>query len=228
MARIEPNSTEVKSVSFDSSGQYLAICTRNHQVMIWDAMSDDYFDTCTANLDGHTQDVKRVLFHPNREMLVSASYDDTIRIWRDEGDDYECAQTLRSHTSTVWDVAFNDEGDRIVSCSDDKSVIVWEPIDKVELDGWQVACTAQGVSDFPLYSVDWQKGKIIVSGGDDCIRIFEVQTRPAEDGGGIRLEKVDEKDSAHAGDVNCVRFSPVDTGVFCSVGDDKVVRLWSV
>ncbi len=43
----------------------------------------------------HTaQDVKALAWHPSGEVLVSASYDDSIRLWVDSGDEWECAQTL--------------------------------------------------------------------------------------------------------------------------------------
>jgi WD40 repeat protein len=32
--------------------------------------------------------------------------------------------------------------------------------------------------------------------------------------------------SAHAGDVNCVRWHPRDPGLLFSAGDDHVVRVW--
>lgn len=40
------------------------------------------------------QDVKCVAWHPSGEVLASASYDDTIRLWTSDGDEWTCAQTL--------------------------------------------------------------------------------------------------------------------------------------
>ena len=33
-------------------------------------------------------------WHPGGEILVSASYDDSIKLWVDSGDEWDCAQTL--------------------------------------------------------------------------------------------------------------------------------------
>ena len=40
------------------------------------------------------QDVKMVAWHPSGEVLVSASYDDTIKLWMDSDDEWICVQTL--------------------------------------------------------------------------------------------------------------------------------------
>ncbi len=45
------------------------------------------------------QDVKMVAWHPDGELLASASYDDSIKLWRDVGDEWECVQTLSGETS---------------------------------------------------------------------------------------------------------------------------------
>lgn len=45
-------------------------------------------------LSSHTQDVKSVLWHPEKDMLVSTSYDNTIRMYEEKEDDWECVNTL--------------------------------------------------------------------------------------------------------------------------------------
>ena len=40
------------------------------------------------------QDVKAVVWHPDGEILVSCSYDDTIKLWRESDDEWVCEQTL--------------------------------------------------------------------------------------------------------------------------------------
>jgi WD40 repeat protein len=106
---------------------------------------------CTSVLHGHSQDVKSVCFHPDRELLVSCSYDNNLKIWLDDGDDWYCADTLQGkdktsfsflffcklqplplillptgHSSTVWEAAFSQTGDQLISCSDDTNLIVWK------------------------------------------------------------------------------------------------------
>ena len=70
-----------------------------------------------------------VCWHPNGEVLVSCSYDDSIKVWIDSDGEWECAQTLAGpglgHNSTVWGIAFDREGRQMVSCSDDQTLRVW-------------------------------------------------------------------------------------------------------
>lgn len=70
-----------------------------------------------------------VAWHPKGEVLVSCSYDDSIKVWVDCDGEWECAQTLagpgQGHSSTVWDVAFSRDGTQMVSCSDDQTLRVW-------------------------------------------------------------------------------------------------------
>jgi len=59
------------------------------------------------------------------QLLASASYDDTVKLYREEEDDWVCCATLEGHESTVWSVAFDRSGERLASCSDDKTVRIW-------------------------------------------------------------------------------------------------------
>ena len=47
------------------------------------------------------------------QLLASASYDDTIKIWREDDDDWYCSDTLEGHRSTVWAIDFDKSGDNL-------------------------------------------------------------------------------------------------------------------
>ena len=70
-----------------------------------------------------------VCWHPKGEVLVTCSYDDSIKVWVEDDGEWECAQTLAGpglgHSSTVWGVAFDASGQRMVSCSDDQTLKIW-------------------------------------------------------------------------------------------------------
>lgn len=110
----------------------MATCSRDKTVWIWESLGDGEFD-CVSVLNGHTQDVKMVRWHPSKEHLFSASYDNTIRVWTEDVDDWYCSDIMRAHHSTVWSIAFNDKGTHLVSSSDDQSLRFWKYYDKNSL-----------------------------------------------------------------------------------------------
>ncbi|KAJ3330989.1 hypothetical protein HDU76_004343 [Blyttiomyces sp. JEL0837] len=170
-ATLEGHENEVKCVAWSSSGALLATCGRDKN------MGDADFE-CISVLQEHTQDVKHVAWHPSEEVLVSSSYDDTIRIWRDDEDDWYSAATLTGHKSTVWASDFNSDGNKLVSVSDDKSIKLWtrDPAtSKNGKDSWSCTYTLDDAHTRSIYSVSWSKrhNTIATAGGDNMIKLLE-------------------------------------------------------
>ena len=70
---------------------------------------------CAAVLQAHTADVKRIVWHPELDILASASYDNKIKMFKEDEDDWVCCGSLSSHDNTVWALAFNSKGKK-TSC----------------------------------------------------------------------------------------------------------------
>ena len=88
---------------------------------------------CVAVLSEHTGDVKCVKFAPSHDqwgdgddILLSASYDDTIIVWaEDAGEWYGAVKIGGVHSSTIWSLGLYPGGVRMVSASADASLAIW-------------------------------------------------------------------------------------------------------
>lgn len=56
----------------------------------------------------------QVTWHPHLDILASASYDNTIKMYKEDpaDSDWMCICTLTGHTSTVWSISFDGTGNR--------------------------------------------------------------------------------------------------------------------
>jgi WD40 repeat protein len=114
---LEGHESEIKHISYSPSGQWLASCSRDKSIWIWEEVGEEDEDEweTIAVLQEHTADVKCVCWRQddgNGEVLASASYDDTVRLWREEthGEgEWGCFATLEGHEGTVWDLQWEPE-----------------------------------------------------------------------------------------------------------------------
>ncbi|BAY91216.1 MULTISPECIES: WD40 repeat domain-containing protein [unclassified Tolypothrix] len=156
-------------------------------------------------LQGHTNFVQSVSFSPDGKLLATASYDNTVKLWRRDGSLFK---TLEGHTQQVMSVRFSPDRKTIASGSRDGTVRLWDN-------------NGNSIRFFQAHqnrvmSVSFSRdGKTIATGGKDgTVKLWRLD--------GQLLSTLKE----HKGLVRQVSFSPKGDRMI-TVSDDKTVKLWS-
>ncbi|QLL30838.1 hypothetical protein HG536_0A06530 [Torulaspora globosa] len=225
LAIIEGHENEVKSVAWSYDGTYLASCSRDKSVWIWetDEMGEEY--ECISVLQEHSQDVKHVVWHPSLHLLASSSYDDTIRIWKEFDDDWEAAAILNGHEGTVWcsDFEKSESSIRLCSGSDDRTVRIWKFAGDSEDDEqeWTCEATLPQVHTRAVYSVAWGPNGLIAStGSDGTLAVYQEVN-------GVWNVVAKTKQCHGTHEVNVVKWTTVDgVTMLITGGDDGHVNIW--
>eukprot|EP00298_Acanthocystis_sp_HF-20_P006265 c16176_g1_i1.p1 GENE.c16176_g1_i1~~c16176_g1_i1.p1 ORF type:complete len:351 (-),score=165.93 c16176_g1_i1:29-1048(-) len=240
IATLEGHENEVKCVAWEATSTLIATCSRDKSIWIWEAIESDMIEggdatttdfECVSVLQGHSQDVKHVVWHPHTQILASSSYDDTIKFWAESEGEWFCEETLTNHSSTVWALSFDSQGERLVSCSDDGNIIIWKNFvnEATKKKKWHFVCSLQGSHTRPIYSIHWSglSDLIVSGGGDNAISIFSRSEST------VKMTDQDEDydciikiSDAHKSDVNCVKWNPVRVGVLASACEDGTIRIW--
>ncbi|ANZ73997.1 BA75_00789T0 [Komagataella pastoris] len=116
-------------------------------------------DKPICRMTGHQKLVNHVSFSPDGRYIVSASFDNSVKLW--DGRDGKFIATLRGHVSPVYQTAWSSDCRLLVSCSKDTTLKVWDIRTK------KLMVDLPGHAD-EVYTVDWSvDGKKVVSGGKD-------------------------------------------------------------
>ncbi|KAK5072527.1 hypothetical protein LTR64_004998 [Lithohypha guttulata] len=145
-------------------------------------------DTPISTLQGHSDRVCRVEFHPSGKYLASASFDTTWRLW-----DVETTTELllqEGHSRQVYTVAFNTDGSLLASGGFDSIGRIWD------LRSGRTVMILEGHIR-EIYSLDWGiDGYRVLSGsGDGWVKCWDL--RAVRNIGGI---------GAHNGNVSDLRW----------------------
>ncbi len=161
-----------------------------------------------ATLQGHTGGHYSVAFHPNSAIVLTASADNTARLWRVPSG--EQIAVLQGHTDKVYHAEFSPAGDYIVTASKDGTARVWET------ETGALATTLIGHTDEVRHASFSPDGRnIITSSRDDTSILWDVDT-------GAKLGTY----AGHRGDVTHAAFSPDGSRILTTGG--STARVWGV
>jgi WD40 repeat protein len=155
---------------------------------------------------GHTAFLTSVAFSPDGKYVVTASGDNTVRIW-----DVSTAKTvlvLQGHAGWVTSAVFSPDGTRIATTSGDTTARVWDADTGKELASF---IGHRALVSSAIFSQD---GTRVLTGGDTTARIWNAAT------GKEQLVFV-----GHTGGVNSAAFS-ADGRRVATASADGTARLW--
>ena len=180
---------------------------------------------------GHDSAVSSIAFSPNGNTLVSASYDNTVRLWDAKTGEYlrrltgcnnwflallrglfslknKYQRTPTVRTSQVTSVAFSPDGSTL-AIGDSKTVQLWDGETGKHLR------TLAGHAGVVLSTAFDPAGRLLASGSsDNTVRLWDAVT-------GKHLRVL----TGHTDLVWSIAFSP-DGRTLASTGDDEIIQLW--
>lgn len=236
IANLEGHENEVKSVAWSPDGNLLATCGRDKTVWIWELNSKheevelkELEFECLAVLTEHTQDVKAVQFHPiDSNVLVSVSYDDSVKIWTskfDDSDEWFCKETLKEHRSTVWKSVFSSDGSILITVGDDCQLIIYERVN----ESFKVIARRELAHDRYVMSVDCtfisknDEDKVLLiatCGGDRKVKFWILSQR--------EIEAIGEWSCPDRNEVNAIQWNPSNIHQLAIVGDNSLVKVLGI
>jgi WD40 repeat protein/DNA polymerase III delta prime subunit len=156
---------------------------------------------------GHYEAVWGCAWSPDSRRIVSASSDNTLRIW--DAQSGKLLVTLAGHQDTVLRCAWSPDSRRIVSASEDHMLRIWDA-----QSGKSLATLAGHESI--VWGCAWSpdSGRIVSASADKTLRIWDAHS-------GESLATL----SGHQDSVRACAWSP-DSRRIASASNDKTLRIW--
>jgi len=193
----EGNTRQVRSL--------LDSCPEDLRGWEWDRLN--YIaDQSRMTLQGHTNWISSIAISPEGKRVVSASWDNTIRIWDiDKG--IELRKISREHGNYVFCIALSPDGRRIVAGDNAGQIDVW---DITTGENVMVISGNLSLVSTIAFSPD---GKHIISGSwDTTTKIWDAET-------GATLATL----MSYTGGISSITFSPDGKRIASAAyGDDKI------
>ena len=202
------HTSSIQSVAFNQDGTILASGSNDKTVRLWNIQTGE----CSI-LQGHTNNITFVSFHPLDEKLITASTenntDNTVKLWNIQNG--ECLQTFNIPINWLLAIALSHDGKTLVTGSDGNTVKFWD------MSNGTLVKTLPDYNS-SVWTVALSKdGKTLVTGSEDnTIKVWDIDT-------GECLQTLRE----HHQRVWLVDIHP-DNQTLLSISEDQKIKLWHI
>eukprot|EP01130_Rhizamoeba_saxonica_P017490 TRINITY_DN8493_c0_g1_i1.p1 TRINITY_DN8493_c0_g1~~TRINITY_DN8493_c0_g1_i1.p1 ORF type:complete len:489 (-),score=135.00 TRINITY_DN8493_c0_g1_i1:31-1497(-) len=166
-----------------------------------------------ATLTGHTGPVNTVVFHDEHPLLATGSADSTVRIWSQDGGEYQTIGQIQSHKSGISQCAFHEKLPYLFTASSD---CTWSLYDA---ESEQVLTQILDPDSSPLTCGQLHPDGMIYATGteDNLVRIWNVRS----------LKNIVTFEG-HKGRITDLSFS--DNGVYLATASavDNTIKIWDL
>uniref|UniRef100_A0A8C7I2U0 Coronin n=1 Tax=Oncorhynchus kisutch TaxID=8019 RepID=A0A8C7I2U0_ONCKI len=124
------NSVNVADFSWDPFNSHrLVVAGDDAKIRVWQVPEGGLTETLTEPetiLQGHTEKIYSVKFHPLASgLLASSSYDQTVRLWNLESGDE--VKALRGHQDQIFGMAWSPDGKLLATVCKDGKLRIYDP-----------------------------------------------------------------------------------------------------
>ncbi|KAI0988550.1 hypothetical protein GJ496_004304 [Pomphorhynchus laevis] len=170
---------EVNAICWSPDGRFLASCSDDSTLKIWQPYSSGSCSQLLYNFDCSGNEIYTIQWSSTGEstnylesplLLASGSFDSTVRIFEICDQSCQCVHTLKNHTGAVYSIAFSPDGKMLATGSFDKSVNIWDVHNGKLIDSQHAT---NGIFDISWNSVG---DKIAACTSDGIISVFELTT----------------------------------------------------
>ncbi|WP_375505969.1 protein kinase [uncultured Nostoc sp.] len=234
---LKGHSSMVHAIAISSDGQFIASGSNDHTIKLWQLGTGKLVRQLGRWSSGHSSMVHSVAFSPvslklsyqkesgksagvaelNLEILASASWDNTIKLW-DINTGKEI-RTLTGHTNWVNSVVFSPDGKFLASGSVDCTIKLWQVHTGIEtqtLIGHSDSVSSVAYSPTTPATNSKDRQLVASASTDYTIKLWQVYT-------GRNICTL----SGHSFFVNCIAFSK-DGEIIASGSGDNTIKLWHV
>ncbi|UKZ78905.1 hypothetical protein TrVFT333_006651 [Trichoderma virens FT-333] len=198
---------EISLLTFLPNGKQLAmtVSSLSNRIFIWDIDSNENLRT----LKGHTKYIGSMAVSPNSSQLVSASRDETIRVW-DISPEADDPKMWEGHDRSFC-MTFSPDGKKLATGSWDKTVKIWDAVVEGNVQ------TLIGHQN-PIYLIAFSSdGKLLASASSvNDIKIWDIANS-------ICIRTL----IGHTDSIRLIKFSP-DSQSLASAADDETMIIWGL